>query len=967
MSHVTRREFLRFAGGATVLSLVSAEQAFSSASPGKNVNAPKRGAVSTQWTENWEHGMVSGNGRMGALVYGRPEAPIVLLNHNRLYTSQYDPAKRKPAETARFLPEIRRLIKEQGYAAALDFTYQTSKENGLAPDEAIDFHPGFFLNCTLAGAEGASDYRRSENFQTGEVETTWRGVTGRFRTRVFVSRADNVVVLSLTGPERGKLDGSLEIGQITDSRIQSQPVSGVDWIGVHNLYAPGNGGYDDVVRVVVRGGAQSVEEGRFTVRGADEVLALMRIERFRPPQTGGADALAAALTSLHADYDHLLAPHVKIHGGIFNRVQLDLGGGAERSLTTDALLARAAQERALSPALMEKIYDACRYVILSSSGDLPPNLQGIWNGSWSPPWHSDYSADANLQLAVDSTCSANMPELMHGFFNLIEAGVPSWREGAQKLAGCQGILYPARMQDQGTYFQQNHDWPWYNQVSIAGWLGHYFYDYYLYTGDRDFLRTRAIPYLKECAPFYEDWYQTDPDGRLRATPSFSYECAYADNATIDFAVAREVLTNLIQGCELLGIEHEGVARWKTLLAKIPAYMVNTPKTTDGPPPPFKGMDGGEPAIADGTLKEFITPNMWEFPHHRHLSSLYPLFVSHEFSPERTPALWQAAARQYEKKVRGVQETESHFRMQAGLCAARLGRGDDAWGLLTAMAANGVFHTSLVPSHYDHLSVFNVDASGGIPAVINNCLIYSQPGQLDLLPALPSALPRGHIRGILARGQVTLDTLAWELRAGTVTAKLISARAQRVMVGLPPGVRNARLTVNGKAQAVTDLGAGKCRAVVTLPHGTTTLAVQFTPLPPPPPAPKLLSQACPVTASSVRTQDGDVGAANAVDGDETTRWSSDYLDNQWIYVDLGKVKTITDIKINWEAAFGKDYDIDVSDDAQTWTPVKSITGNSEMGWMDYPCLHVQARYVRMYGKTRATIYGFSLREFQVFGS
>ncbi len=91
--------------------------------------------------------MVSGNGRMGALVYGRPESPIVLVNHDRLYTSQYDSAKIRPAHTAQFLPEIRRLIKDQGYKAALDFSFQKSKENGLSPDEAIDFHPGFFLNC----------------------------------------------------------------------------------------------------------------------------------------------------------------------------------------------------------------------------------------------------------------------------------------------------------------------------------------------------------------------------------------------------------------------------------------------------------------------------------------------------------------------------------------------------------------------------------------------------------------------------------------------------------------------------------------------------------------------------------------------------------------------------------------------------------------------------------------------------
>ena len=637
---LTRRAFFRFCGGgvaaASLRSLAFGRSSNLQMHQPTNSTAYERdhdrSAVSTNWAEDWESGMVSGNGSMGAVIYGKPESPIVIVNHNRLYTVQYDPTGIGPANTVRYLPELRRIIREDGYGPALDFAYAKAKENGLAPDESIDFHPGFFLSCKLLGASQPSEYRRSEHFRTGEVETFSRCVPGRFRTRIFVSRASNVVVMSIEGPGKGLLDCDLEIETIDSKLVQSSRKSGVGWIGVHNLYAAGNGGYDGVARVVATGGNLKIEIGKVTVKKADTLVVLMRIERYRPPCSGNIEALASALSLLEPDYTALLRSHVKVHGEIFDRARLDLGGGADRALTTDELLDRAAKEGALSPALIEKIYDASRYTILCSSGDLPPNLQGIWTGTWNPPWHSDYSADANLQLAVDSTCSANMPELMSGFFNLIEAGVPSWREGARKLAGCRGILYPARMQDQGTYFQQNHDWPWFNQIPIAGWLGHYFYDYYLFTGDRVFLERRAIPYLKECALFYEDWYLTDSDGYLRATPSFSYECAYSDNATIEFAVAREVLANLIKGCELLGIEEDGVVRWKALLAKIPPYMINTAETTGGPSPLYKGMDGnGSGPVPDGTLKEFIEANMVEFPSHRHLSSLYPLFVSYEFS------------------------------------------------------------------------------------------------------------------------------------------------------------------------------------------------------------------------------------------------------------------------------------------------------------------------------------------------
>ncbi|MBM9508712.1 glycosyl hydrolase family 95 catalytic domain-containing protein [Actinacidiphila acididurans] len=935
--------------------------------PGDAAQAGPRGAVSTSWTENWESGFVTGNGNLGAVLYGRPESPVVLVNNSKLYTSQYSPEQRTIAETAAFVPQIRETIKDQGYAAMLDWSFQQSKAHGLAPDESIDYHPGLFLNCSLTGADQASDYRRAENFETGEVTTTWQGTAGSFATKAFASRPDNVVVIQFTGPGAGALSATFSLGPVGTKQITPGPAQGPDWIGFHNLYAPGNGGYDGVVTFRTRGGTLAVDNGTATVQGADEILVLIRIERWRPPQTGGVDELARQLHRLPADYNGLIGPHAAVHGELYNRVSVDFGGGADRGLTTDALLAQAVRERTMPKALLEKVYDACRYVVLSASGDLPPNLQGIWNGNWSPPWHSDYSADANLQLAVDSTVSGAMPELMEGFFSLIESGVPSWQEGATKLAGCRGILYPARMQDQGTYFQQNHDWQWFNQVSIAGWLGHYFYDQYRYTGDLRFLRDRALPYLKECALFYEDWWVRDADGTLRSTPSFSYECAFADNATIDFAVAKEVLTNLIEGCTVLGIEADGVARWRELLTHFPAYMINTARTTGGTPPPNWQMETGVKAVADGSLKEFIEPNMLEFPAHRHLSSLYPLFVSHEFSPEDTPELWTAAARSYEKKIRSVGESESHYRMQASLCAARLGRGDDIWNFLTLMAADSVFHTSLVPSHYDNLNVFNVDASGGIPAVLHNALVFSAPGRLDLLPALPSALGTGAIRGILARGRVTVEELVWDYPSGTVTATLHSGTRQSVELSLPPGLSDVALTVGARRRQVGPLGtAGRTGTRVTLPAGRTRVALSFTPIAAPPTA-VLLSYGATATASSTRTSDGDVTPDKTVDNNSSTRWTSDYADNQWLQIDLGAVHSLTEVKLNWETATARDFAIDVSADGHTWTTVTNVTGNTASGWMDFPNLSVSGRYVRLDLITRATSYGFSLWDVEVYGS
>lgn len=118
---------------------------------------------------------------------------------------------------------------------------------------------------------------------------------------------------------------------------------------------------------------------------------------------------------------------------------------------------------------------------------------------------------------------------------------------------------------------------------------------------------------------------------------------------------------------------------------------------------------------------------------------------------------------------------------------------------------------------------------------------------------------------------------------------------------------------------------------------------------------------PVVASS---QEGaSTTASFAVDGNATSRWSSSFSDNEWIYVDLGSTKTINGVSLHWEAAYGKNYNLQVSNDALTWTTVKTVT-NSDGGFDDH-LLSASGRYVRMQGVSRATGYGYSLFAFEVY--
>lgn len=120
-----------------------------------------------------------------------------------------------------------------------------------------------------------------------------------------------------------------------------------------------------------------------------------------------------------------------------------------------------------------------------------------------------------------------------------------------------------------------------------------------------------------------------------------------------------------------------------------------------------------------------------------------------------------------------------------------------------------------------------------------------------------------------------------------------------------------------------------------------------------------------TATASSLESSAFPASNAVDGNTGTRWSSAFSDPQWIQVDLGQTYNISKVVLNWEAAYGKAYQIQVSNDGTNWTTIYSTTNGA--GGTETLNVTGSGRYVRMYGTARGTPYGYSLWEFQVFGS
>jgi hypothetical protein len=122
---------------------------------------------------------------------------------------------------------------------------------------------------------------------------------------------------------------------------------------------------------------------------------------------------------------------------------------------------------------------------------------------------------------------------------------------------------------------------------------------------------------------------------------------------------------------------------------------------------------------------------------------------------------------------------------------------------------------------------------------------------------------------------------------------------------------------------------------------------------------------PVTAST--TEDSTHTAAKAVDANGNTRWSSAYADNQHLTVDLGAVYTVNRVRLAWETAYARNYQVQVSTDNLSWNTVQNVAGKTSAAADDYAGFTTPARYVRVHCLTRATAYGFSLFELEVYGT
>ncbi len=797
--------------GLALLVLAAGNLAAGPAGPAPRAPAgPERGFISSEPGRTWEEGLLSGNGTVGASVLGRPLDEIIVFSHKRMFVPERDPLL--PPATATRLFEVRRLIDRGLYAQAGRLAVDASiQKEFLYPDALM---PAFDLRIAMTADGEVAGYARSTDFATGETAVRWSDRRGSFERTLFVSRADGIAVLRIVGPGPGQVSCRLVLSprepdnrrfraDVDDLAMTTDASTLTFRHGFAHAYAGSIQALEGVARVVAKGGATSTDGPALAVSGADEVLVLVDIKVLDDTDETRLEGTKKALAGLPADYRGLLGRHARIHGDLFGRMRLDLGGGADRVLTSEELLAKTTDE-APSCALLEKVFDAGRYNIISSVSDLPPTLQGVWAGTYDPPWASDFTHNGNVPSAIASLLMGNTPELMTAYTSYMEWMVPYLEVNARMIFGARGIELPSRSTTNGYNNAFEADFPGQFWVAGAAWAAHFFYDYWLYTGDRGFLAEHALPFMEKAALFFEDYLYEGPDGTYVFSPTQSPENAPSNtgsqttfNATMDVAAAKELIGNTIAASRELGVNRDKIPVWERMLARMPRYLVNE----------------------DGAVREWLTPRLADNYDHRHNSQLYALFDGIPDEIARDAGLKGAFKRLIELKLdrhwsnwRKQGGFMSFGLVQLGQASASLGEADLAYRCLVPLL-NRYWLPNLASTH-NAKQLFNMDISGGLPAVVIKMLVSSDPGVVRLLPARPAAWPTGTIEGVLCRGQVEVRRLAWG--GQTIQATFRSGKDQTITLAAPGEIRTFALTkgagaVSGGADARSrrlSLRAGK---------------------------------------------------------------------------------------------------------------------------------------------------------------
>lgn len=724
----------------------------------------------------WVEALPLGNGRIGAMVYGKTAEETICMNEDTLWSGY--PADHNKKNMSSYIEKSQKLALEGNYPEA-----QKVLQDNITGDYTEAYMPMGDLKIKMPH-ENAINYKRELNISNAMHKVTYSVGDVCYTRECFASCPQEVFVYKISADKEKSVSCEVSF----DSQLKFNASAKGDTIDIEGLcpshaepsylgYSLEDGikYYDEkektgirfhsVIKVCNKNGEIVADDNKIIVKNSDEVTIYLSARSNylafdKHPEFAGKKYIEPAIkdieNALKLNYCDLTKIHQEDYKKYYDRVYLNIGENKNENIAMDKRLEKF-KETQDDEFLPVYLFQYGRYLMISSSrkGTQAANLQGIWSDSLVPPWSSNYTLNINLQMNYWCVFMANLAEFNEPLVDYIKdlsiAGVATAKEyynasgfvahhnsDIWKLANPVGYARPTTVRH--AYWNLG-----------AAWLCEHLFEQYEYTLDEKFLKETAYPIMKKSAEFLAD-ILIETDGYLAIVPSTSPEngfvingktYAVAKTTTMTMSITRELFENCVKSCEILGIDEEFKEKLEALLPKLYPFQIGK----------------------DGRLLEWSEELVEEDREHRHISHLYGLHPSRLITPDETPELAKACEKVLDVKALTGTGWSLSWKINQW---ARLNKGEKALRMIkkqltlvddfdnkVVMRAGGSY-----PNLFDAHPPFQIDGNFGVCSGIAEMLLQSYGKKIVILPALPSEWAKGEVRGLRAKNTATADII-WE--------------------------------------------------------------------------------------------------------------------------------------------------------------------------------------------------------------